>query len=93
MVQEPLDLDTGPVGVLDKHLGNLDLSAHVGEDLFRTRTAFVALLNFPVHTLRRRLEEGPSWSRDAWARSRMMDRFDRRVPAAVSQRISSAFRS
>jgi hypothetical protein len=45
----------------------------VEEDLFRTKTAFFALLNFPVDTLAERLEQGPAWSRRRWARSRFMD--------------------
>ncbi len=87
----PLELDTGPVSPLDRLLADLDLQAHVDEDLFRTRVAFLALLNFPVHTLADRLEKGSAWDRETWARSRMMDRFASRVPAAVAQRITRAF--
>lgn len=84
----PLDVDTGDMGEIslaDQILANLDLSSHVNEDLFRTKLAFLALLNFPVHTLKERLEEGPAWDRGTWARSRMMDRFVLRVPAWVQQ--------
>ncbi len=84
----PLDLDSGPVTAVDRLLANLDLSAHTGEDLFATKVAFLALLNFPVHTLAERLEQGAGWDRDAWARSRMMDRFADRVPADVLQGIT-----
>jgi hypothetical protein len=83
----PLDLDTGPVSRVDRLLGDVNLGAHVDEDLFATRVAFFALLNFPVHTLEQRLELGPGWDRETWARSRLMDRFAARVPAAVSQSI------
>lgn len=81
----PLDLDTGPLSPLDQLLGNLDLAPHVDDDLFATKTAFFALLNFPIHSLRERMEKGPHWSRRDWARSRMMDRFSLRVPAAIQQ--------
>ncbi len=91
MLLSPLDLDTGPVSALDRRLGNLDLQAHVDDDLFGNKVAFVALLNFPVHTLDERLRLGPTWSREEWARSRMMDRFDRRVPAPIVQEITRAF--
>jgi len=87
----PLDLDTGEVGVADELLANLDLAAHVDEDLFRTKTAFLALLNFPVHTLAERLERSAGWDRETWARSRMMDRFAIRVPASVAQKITAAY--
>jgi hypothetical protein len=87
----PIDVDTGrPLGTADRLLANLDLAAHVDEDLFRTRVAFLALLNFPIHTLAERLAEGPGWDRETWARSRLMDRFVLRVPAAVQQEITRA---
>jgi hypothetical protein len=84
----PIDVDTGPIGTADRLLANLDLAAHVEEDLFRTQVAFLALLNFPVHTLAERLAEGPGWDRETWARSRLMDRFVLRVPATVQQEIT-----
>ncbi len=86
----PLDLDTGPVSEIDRLLVGLDLQAHVDEDLFRSKVAFFALLNFPVHTLAERLALGSSWDRDAWARSRLMDRFAQRVPAEVAREITRA---
>jgi hypothetical protein len=87
----PLELDLGPIGPLDQRLGEVDLAAHVNDDLFESKAAFVALLNFPVHTLSERLEQSAGWDRESWARSRMMDRFALRVPAAVSREITVAF--
>lgn len=87
----PQDLDTGPVSTLDLKLGDLDLSAHVDDDLFRTKVAFVALLNYPVNTLSERLAGGAAWTRATWARSRMMDRWAARVPADVAQEATKAF--
>jgi hypothetical protein len=81
----PIDTDTGPLSPVDLLLAEVDLAAHVDDDLFRSRVAFLALLNFPVHTLQERLEEGAGWDRETWARSRLMDRFALRVPAAVWQ--------
>jgi len=89
----PIEVDRGPAApaaAVDSQLVRLDLAPHVDEDLFRERVAFFALLNFPVHTLRERLAECASWDRAAWARSRMMDRFASRVPAAVAQAVSHA---
>ena len=91
MLLTPQDLDSGPVSKLDTSLGDLDLSSHVDDDLFRARAAFVALLNFPVHSLSERLEQGTAWSRTTWARSRLMDRWAARVPSEVSLQISNAF--
>src|SRR6266849_5770331 len=80
-LSRPVDLDLGPVSRVDFLLQDLDLWAHVDDDLFRSKVAFLALLNFPVHTLEERLAQGAAWSREDWARSRMMDRFAERVPA------------
>jgi hypothetical protein len=91
MLVTPQDLDTGPVSALDLKLGDLDLGAHVDDDLFRTKVAFFALLNYPVNTLTERLAEGNGWTRATWARSRMMDRWASRVPAEVAQEATKAF--
>ena len=87
------DLDLGPLEPVDLLLQKVDISAHVDEDLFRTRVAFHALLQFPVHTLEERLAQGPRWTREEWARSRMMDRFAERIPPPILQGISLALRS
>ncbi|HYR68300.1 MAG TPA: hypothetical protein VER77_00315, partial [Candidatus Dormibacteraeota bacterium] len=92
-LRRPVDLDLGPVSSVDFLLQEVDLWAHVDEDLYRAKVAFLALLNFPVHTLAERLNQGPAWSREAWARSRMMDRFAERVPAPVLQGIARAIQA
>ena len=91
-LHRPIHLDLGPVRPVDLLLQNLDLGAHVEEDLFRTKTAFFALLNFPVDSLAERLEQGSRWDRRRWAQSRFMDRFAERVPASLVQQIGRAMR-
>jgi len=89
----PIEVDRGPATpatAVDPLLVHLDLAPHVDEDLFRERIAAFALLNFPAHGLRQRLAESAAWDRSAWARSRMMDRFALRVPAAVTQAANRA---
>jgi hypothetical protein len=87
----PIEVETGPLTPVDQLLATVDLAAHVDDDLFRSRVAFLALLNFPVHTLKERLEEGADWDRETWARSRLMDRFAARMPASVQQAHTYAF--
>lgn len=87
-VLTPIDLDTGEISSLDRLYADFDLAPHIDEDLFKTKVAFFALLNFPVHTLQERLEQGAGWDRETWARSRMMDRFAMRTPAAVAQEVT-----
>ena len=48
------------------------------------------LLNFPVTTLKERLEQGPAWSRRQWAEARLAERFSKRVPAQVNLAITEA---
>lgn len=85
LLSEPIDLDMGPIRTVDALLQELNLGAHLTPDLYRTRTAFLALLNFPVNTLEERLREGGAWDRDAWARSRVVERLAERIPAPVVQ--------
>jgi len=89
-LRRPLDLDLGPLGAVDRMLAEVDLAAHLQEDLFRSKVAFFALLNFPVHTLAERRAAGPGWDREAWARSRMMDRFAERIPPELLQGVTAA---
>jgi len=83
-------LDLGPLQPLDGLLDALDPSAHVTDDLFAGKVAFVALLDFPLTTLDERLARGEGWSRREWAEVRLANRFARRVPAEVNQGIARA---
>ncbi len=83
-------LDVGPMMPVDELLAAYDPYAHVVEDLFSGKIAFVALLNFPLTTLDERLAKGESWSRREWAEVRLANRFARRVPAEVNQKLTRA---
>ncbi|HEX2252122.1 MAG TPA: alpha/beta hydrolase [Thermoanaerobaculia bacterium] len=85
-----VDLEIGPVLPLDRRLGGYDPAAHLADDLFANKIAFVALLNFPRTTLEERLAEGLEWTRREWAETRLAGSFSNRVPAEVNQRISQA---
>ncbi len=88
---QQVDLDLGPILPIDRILSAYDPGAHVSEDLFANKLAFIALLNFPLTTLEERLTEGDDWGRRQWAEARLADRFSRRVPASVSQKLNEAF--
>jgi hypothetical protein len=85
-----VDLDRGPILSFDELFAGFDVGAHVLEDFFTTKLAFVVLLNFPLTTLRERIEEGAGWSRRQWAETRLAQRFSKRVPAEVSMAIARA---
>jgi hypothetical protein len=79
--RQQLDLDLGPLLPLDEIIGGYDPSAHVVDDFFQNKLAFVVLLNFPLTTLDERLKDGPSWSRRQWAEvgwRRLLKAFPRR---------------
>jgi len=84
------DLDLGPVLPFDEIIGGYDPSAHVLDDFFGNKLAFVVLLNFPLTTLDQRLKEGPSWSRRQWAEARLAQGFSKRIPAEVNLGIAQA---
>ncbi len=77
------ELDIGPVLPLDQLFAGYDPSAHLSEDLFQSKIAFVVLLNFPLTTLEQRLSEGERWTRRQWAEARLAQQFSTRVPAEV----------
>jgi hypothetical protein len=89
-LQRRVELDLGPVTSLDKRMAELDPAAHLQDDLFASKIAMVALLNFPLTTLQERLSDGDKWSRRQWAEVRLAQRFERRVPAAVQARLAAA---
>ncbi len=84
------DLDLSPMLPLDEIFGGWDPAAHVLDDMFQNKLAFVALLNFPLTTLEQRLKEGRTWSRRQWAEARLAQRFSKRVPAEVNLAIAQA---
>jgi hypothetical protein len=82
-------IDTGPMQPVDSLLATYDAAAHQLDDLFGTKVAFATLLNFPLTTLDERVAGG-GWTRRQWAEARLASRFDRRVPAKVSQGLATA---
>ena len=85
------DLDLGPVEPYDELFAAYDPGAHVNDDFFANKIAFVVLLNFPLATLDEKLRDGPNWSPQQWAEARLADRYAKRIPAAVSQQIATAY--
>jgi len=89
-LRQQQDLDAGPVLPFDEIFAGYDPSAHVIDDFFNNKLAFIVLLNFPLTTLEERLHDGPGWSRRQWAEVRLAQRFDKRIPADVNLAIAQA---
>ncbi|MGZ4777879.1 MAG: hypothetical protein ACXV5L_01685 [Thermoanaerobaculia bacterium] len=84
------DLDLGTIYPFDELMAGYDPSAHINDDLFENKLAFIVLLNFPLTSLQQRLTEGDKWSRRQWAETKLAQRFSKRVPADVSMAIAKA---
>ncbi len=84
------DLDLGPVLPVDEILSGYDAGAHFIDDAFANKLAFVVLLNFPMSSLEERLKDGDTWTRRQWAEARLVDVFDKRIPAEVNQALAEA---
>jgi hypothetical protein len=78
------DLDLGPVLPFDEILAGYDPGAHINDDFFANKMAFVVLLNFPITTLEQRLTEGEKWSRRQWAEAALGLYFSKRIPSDVN---------
>ncbi|MBS1118451.1 MAG: hypothetical protein H6Q90_679 [Deltaproteobacteria bacterium] len=84
------EVESGPMLPVDGLLAAYDAGAHVTEDLFTSKVAFTALLNFPLTRLADRLRDGAGYSRRMWAEVRLTGRFSRRVPGELSQAASAS---
>lgn len=84
------DLELGPMFGFDEVFAGWDPSAHVLDDFFQNKVAFIVLLNFPLTTLEERLGEGERWTRRQWAEVRLAQRFSKRIPAEVNQAYAHA---
>jgi len=88
LLKEPLQLDGPEPGPVDLMFGSYDASAHLTDDFFANKIAFLTALNFPYYSLKEKTELGEKWSRREWAYARMGDRFTSRVPAGIIQNVS-----
>ena len=83
-----MQIECGPIIPADYLFGNYNPYAHVDDDLFKTKIAFAALLNFPITSLQQKYDESKNWTRKDWAKRRLVENFDMRVPADVTQKVS-----
>ena len=77
------ELELGPELPVDELFAAYDPSAHLTEDFFQNKLAFVALINFPLPTLLEMEEHGKDWTRQEWAEVRLARRFAVRPSGAA----------
>lgn len=88
LLKEPLQLEGPEIEEVDMMFGSYDASAHLDDDFYANKVAFITALNFPFYTLIEKTALGEQWSRKQWAYARMGDRFTSRVPAHIIQNAS-----
>jgi hypothetical protein len=84
------DLDLGTVYPFDEIMAGYSPGAHITDDFFGNKLAFVVLLNFPLTTLEQRLTEGEKWSRREWAEAALALNFSKRIPSEVNLAVGKA---
>ncbi len=84
----PLELDKGEVTDIDMLFGAYNASAHITQDFFANKIAFLVALNFRFFDLEEKMKKGENWSRKEWAFARMGDMFTSRISAEVLQEYS-----
>jgi hypothetical protein len=89
-LRKTLDLSEGEIDEPDRMFGNYSVDAHLKEDMFLNKIAFVIALNFPYFTLAEKETLGPAWSREEWAMARLGNMFVSRVPAELNQALAAA---
>ena len=90
-LRQYLDLDWGPVSPIDQKMGGFDPSAHLTEDLYQNKYAFLVTLNFPRYTLEEKVKNAAQWNRLQWAYARLGSRFITRIPAELNQKLTATF--
>ncbi len=81
----PIHVDDGDtITPVDMMFGSYSPAAHIEEDFFANKIAFVSLLNFPHFTLEEKNSFGMEWDELQWAYARMGDLYDSRVPAELT---------
>lgn len=84
----PLHLVGDDPTEVDALFGAYSPSAHIADDLYANRLAFITVLNFPYFSLQEKNRLSPRWSRLDWAYARLGEYFTERVPAPLLQDFS-----
>ncbi|MCX7697649.1 MAG: hypothetical protein N2Z72_08170 [Bacteroidales bacterium] len=80
----------GELTTIDQMFAGYDVTSHFNEDMFKTKIAFVVLLNFSHYSLEEKNKLGLEWDARKWAFARMADLFISRVPAELQLQASQA---
>ncbi len=82
--------DRGPIHRIDQMFASYSPFAHIQDDLYNSKIAFMIALNFPHYTLEEKNKLGADWNDRQWGHVRLGDYFTARVPPRLIQEYSQA---
>lgn len=83
--------DRGPIHKIDQLFGAYSPAAHVQDDFYRNKIAFIVALNFPYYTLEEKNELGGNWDARQWGYARLGEIFTARVPPRLLQEMGQVY--
>ncbi|MCK3684598.1 hypothetical protein [Maribellus sp. YY47] len=87
-LRENVDLQTGELFPVDHMFAAYSPSAHLNNDFYANKIAFLVALNFPFYSTEEKNELGKQWSDLEWGYARMGDIFSSRAPSELVQNSS-----
>ncbi len=84
-LQKNVHEQTGPLLEIDHEFAAYSAGAHLNNDFYENKMAFLIALNFPYYTTEEKNELGGQWSSLEWAYARLGDIFSSRIPANLIQ--------
>jgi hypothetical protein len=87
-MQENVTLQKGEVLPIDPLFAGYNPGAHLMNDLYENKIAFIVALNFPYYSTEEKNISGPNWKPLEWGYARLGDVFSSRVPSELIQQES-----
>lgn len=87
-MQENVQLQKGDVLPIDPMFAAYNPGAHLMNDFYDNKIAFIIALNFPYYSTEEKNISGPNWTPLEWGYARLGDVFSSRVPSDLVQRQS-----
>lgn len=81
----------GPVHKIDQLFGAYSPAAHVQDDFYKNKLAFIVALNFPYYTLEEKNGLGGNWNARQWGFARLGEVFTARVPPRLLQEMNQVY--
>ena len=87
-MQENMHLQKGELLNIDPLFAGYNPGAHLINDLYDNKIAFIVSLNFPYYTTEEKNQAGAGWTSLQWGYARMGDVFSSRIPSELVQQAS-----